>query len=424
MTVADQVTLARAASYKLAVLPTETKNRGLLRMTEVLLSEQAAVLEANAIDAGAARASGLGESLYKRLLLDERKIQVMADSLRSVAALRDPIGEVLLRRELDDGLELGQVRVPIGVIGVIFESRPDALVQIASLAIKSGNAVILKGGSEAKETNRVLHALFVRALTETDPAFDGAVALVESREEIGSVLTMDGQIDLMIPRGSSELVRYIQDNTRIPVLGHADGVCHLYLDESADPAMALRLTVDSKTQYPAVCNAVETLLVHESRTDLLPDIARVLEGVELRGCVETRRHIDIAPADESDWSSEYNDLVLAIRVIPSLDAAVGHINRYGSHHTDAIVTADRASAEEFLSRVDSSSVLWNASTRFADGFRYGLGAEVGISTGKVHARGPVGLEGLTTTKYRVIGEGHIVADYADGKKQFTHRDLS
>ncbi|MEE8440811.1 MAG: glutamate-5-semialdehyde dehydrogenase [Spirochaetia bacterium] len=424
MTVAEQVTLARAASYKLAVLPTETKNRGLLRMAEILLGAQDAVLEANSLDGDAARASGLGESLYKRLLLNERKLQVMADSLRSVAALRDPVGEVLLRRELDIGLELGKVRVPIGVIGVIFESRPDALVQIASLAVKSGNAVILKGGSEAKETNRLLHSLFVRALSETDPAFDGAVALVESREEIGAVLTMDGQIDLMIPRGSSELVRYIQDNTRIPVLGHADGVCHLYVDETADPGMAVRLTVDSKTQYPAVCNALETLLIHESRTDILPDLAHALKGVELRGCAETRRHIDAAAADELDWSAEYNDLVLAIRVIPSLDAAVNHINRYGSHHTDAIVTADRACAEAFLSRVDSSSVLWNASTRFADGFRYGLGAEVGISTGKVHARGPVGLEGLTTTKYRVVGEGHIVADYADGTKEFTHRDLS
>lgn len=424
MTVAEQVALARAAAYKLAVLPTETKNRGLLRMADVLLSERSAVLEANATDGDAARTSGLGESLYKRLLLNEQKLQVMVDSLRSVAALRDPVGEVLLRRELDDGLELGQVRVPIGVVGVIFESRPDALVQIASLAIKSGNAVILKGGSEAKETNRLLHSFFVRALSEIDPAFDGAVALVESREEIGSVLTMDGQIDLMIPRGSSELVRYIQDNTRIPVLGHADGLCHLYVDESADPEMAVRLTVDSKTQYPAVCNAVETLLVHEKRTDLLPDIARALGGVELRGCTETQRHIEVAPADESDWTAEYNDLVLAIRVIPSLDAAVDHINRYGSHHTDAIVTADRARAEQFLSRVDSSSVLWNASTRFADGFRYGLGAEVGISTGKVHARGPVGLEGLTTTKYRVIGEGHIVADYAGGARKFTHRDLS
>ena len=424
MTVAEQVTLARAAAYKLAVLPTETKNRGLLRMADVLLSEQDAVLEANATDSDAARTSGLGESLYKRLLLNERKLQIIADSLRSVAALRDPVGEVLLRRELDNGLELEQVRVPIGVIGVIFESRPDALVQIASLAIKSGNAVILKGGSEAKETNRLLHSLLVRALSEIDPAFDGAVALVESREEIGSVLTMDGQIDLMIPRGSSQLVRYIQDNTRIPVLGHADGVCHLYVDESADPGMAVRLTVDSKTQYPAVCNAVETLLVHERETDILPDIARALAGVELRGCAETQRYIDAAPADESDWTAEYNDLVLAIRVIPSLDAAIDHINRYGSHHTDAIVTADRAHAEQFLSRVDSSSVLWNASTRFADGFRYGLGAEIGISTGKVHARGPVGLEGLTTTKYRVIGEGHIVADYADGARKFTHRDLS
>jgi glutamate-5-semialdehyde dehydrogenase len=424
MSVAEEVVSARAASYKLAVLPAETRNRGLLRMAENLLAERQAILAANNADTEAARSSGLGQSLYKRLLVTDRKLETMAESLRSVAALPDPIGKVLLRRELDDGLNLYQVRVPIGVVGVIFESRPDALVQIASLAIKSGNAVILKGGSEAKETNRILHSLFVSSLAETDPAFDGAVALVESREEIGSVLTMDGQIDLMIPRGSSELVRYIQDNTRIPVLGHADGVCHLYVDESADAEMAVALTVDSKTQYPAVCNALETLLVHESRTDLLPAIARALDGVELRGCAETRKYIDIAAAEESDWTAEYNDLVLAIRVVPSLDGAVEHINRYGSHHTDAIVTTNQARAEEFLNRIDSSSVLWNASTRFADGFRYGLGAEVGISTGKVHARGPVGLEGLTTTKYQVIGHGQVVADYADGSKEFTHRELS
>ena len=424
MSVAEQVVGARAASYRLAVLPTAIKNRGLLRMADLMLAEQQAILHANNTDAEAARASGLGQSLYNRLLVTNRKLQTMADSLRSVAALPDPIGEVLLRRELDDGLDLTQVRVPIGVVGVIFESRPDALVQIASLAIKSGNAVILKGGSEAMQTNRILHSLFVRALAETDQAFDGAVALVESREEIGAVLTMDGKIDLMIPRGSSELVRYIQDNTRIPVLGHADGVCHLYVDESAEANMAVALTVDSKTQYPAVCNAIETLLVHESRTDLLPVIARALEGVELRGCAETRRYINVSAAEESDWSAEYNDLILSIRVVPSLDAAVDHINTYSSHHTDAIVTTDPARAEEFLNRIDSSSVLWNASTRFADGFRYGLGAEVGISTGKVLARGPVGLEGLTTTKYQVVGNGQIVADYADGTRKFTHRELS
>jgi glutamate-5-semialdehyde dehydrogenase len=297
-------------------------------------------------------------------------------------------------------------------------------VQIASLAVKSGNAVILKGGSEAARTNRALHDLLTRALVRVDAAFEGAVQLVETRADISVVLEMDDAIDLMIPRGSAELVRHIQNNTRIPVLGHADGICHLYIDEGAHAQMAVRLTVDSKTQYPAVCNALETLLVHRSMAGLLPELQAALPGVELRGCPETRKQIDVPPAADSDWETEYNDLVLAVRVVDSLDDAINHINTHGSHHTDAIVSADAGRASEFCARVDSSSVLWNASTRFADGFRYGLGAEVGIATGKIHARGPVGLEGLTTTKYQVTGHGHIVAEYADGSRTFTHRELS
>jgi glutamate-5-semialdehyde dehydrogenase len=249
------------------------------------------------------------------------------------------------------------------------------------------------------------------------------VCLVETREDVRSVLEMDQDIDLMIPRGSADLVRFIQGNTRIPVLGHADGVCHLYIDETAEPGMAVRLAVDSKTQYPAVCNAIETLLIHSSHTALLPQLRDAMPDVELRGCTETQKHIEVAPASADDWKTEYNDMILSVRVVSSLDEAVDHINAYGSHHTDSIVTSDRKNAHEFQTRVDSSSVLWNASTRFADGFRYGLGAEVGISTGKVHARGPVGLEGLTTTQYRVAGAGHIVKDYAVGKKAFTHKDL-
>lgn len=424
MTVREQVREARQAAYRLAVMSTEKKNAGLLAAADLIMAEAGRILEANRADCEDARAAGLGQALYKRLVLSQQKLDVIAASLRSVANLPDPVGEVLVRRELDSGLELTQVRVPIGVLGVVFESRPDALVQIASLAVKSGNAVILKGGSEARGSNRVLHELLVQALAGTDPGFSGALQLVETREEIGAVLTMDGEIDLMIPRGSSELVRYIQDNTRIPVLGHADGVCHLYIDEGADAEMAVAVTVDSKMQYPAVCNAVETLLVHREMTGLLSVLATALEGVALRGCPETRKHINAAAVDESDWTAEYNDLVLAVKVVPSLDAAIRHINEYGSHHTDAIVTADAGRAQEFCRRVDSSSVLWNASTRFADGFRYGLGAEVGISTGKVHARGPVGLEGLTTTQYRVAGSGQIVADYAEGRRSFTHRRLS
>jgi glutamate-5-semialdehyde dehydrogenase len=392
-------------------------------MAELLESEQASILAANEKDAAAARESDLAGPLYKRLVLSQGKLAVMAQSLRSVVGLDDPIGKQELARELDDGLVLTRVRVPIGVIGVIFESRPDALVQIASLGIKSGNAVILKGGSEAKETNRALHALFVRAIESVASELAGALQLVETREEIRAVLELDTEIDLMIPRGSNQLVRYIQQNTRIPVLGHADGICHLYIHGDADEPMAVAIAKDAKTQYPAVCNAVETLLVHADAVTMLPAVAESMPEVELRGCERTRRVIDAKPADDDDWATEYNDLIVSVRVVDSLEEAVEHINRYGSNHTDAIVTTSGEVAERFLREVDSSSVLWNASTRFADGFRYGLGAEVGISTGKVHARGPVGLEGLTTTQYRVAGSGHIVADYAEGRRRFTHREL-
>lgn len=423
MTIPQQVTAARRASRKLAVLDSKTKNQGLLSMADLVGKRSGEILQANAVDRKEAERSGLAHALAKRLVLTDAKLATIQASLRSVADLDDPIGRVELRRELDDGLVLSQVRVPIGVVGVIFESRPDALVQIASLAIKSGNAAILKGGTEARESNRVLHALFVEALSQVSESFGGALQLVETREEIGEVLKLDSEIDLMIPRGSSELVRFIQNNTRIPVLGHADGVCHLYIDSAADPAMAIRLLVDAKTQYPAVCNAVETLLIHKDMQSLLPQLRDALEGVELRGCDRVRTIIEAVSATDADWSSEYNDLTLSIRVVDSLSDAIDHINHYGSNHTDAIVTSDEKSAERFLSEVDSSSVLWNASTRFADGFRYGLGAEVGISTGKVHARGPVGLEGLTTTQYRVVGIGQTVDEYVSGEKTFTHRTL-
>ncbi|MFW6288375.1 MAG: glutamate-5-semialdehyde dehydrogenase [Spirochaetota bacterium] len=423
MSIREQVHTAREAAYRLAVATEARRNDILIAMGGLLTQEREAVLEANARDAEAARAADLAGPLYKRLVLSERKLETMIESLGSVVALRDPIGAREVKRELDDGLLLTRVRVPIGVIGVIFESRPDALVQIASLGIKSGNAVILKGGSEARETNRVLHGLFARAIREAAPELDGALQLVETRDDIKAVLALDDEIDLMIPRGSNDLVRFIQQNTRIPVLGHADGICHLYVDADADEAMAAAVAKDSKTQYPAVCNAIETLLVHQSATGMLPSIVATMPEVEIRGCERTRAVVDCLAADEDDWSTEYNDLVLSVRIVDSLDEAVAHINRYGSHHTDAIVTHSSEAADRFLRRVDSGSVLWNASTRFADGFRYGLGAEVGISTGKIHARGPVGLEGLTTTQYRVVGAGHLVADYAEGRRSFTHREL-
>ena len=368
MTISQQVTLARDASRRLAVSPESTRNAILEEMRNRLLGRQNEILSANAADATAAEQSGLAAPLYKRLVLSEKKLGVMAESLRSVAALADPIGSSELERELDEGLILERVRVPIGVVGVIFESRPDALVQIGSLAIKSGNAALLKGGSEARETNRVLHTLFAEAIRAVDPALEGALALVETREEIKTMLGRSDDIDLMIPRGSNELVRFIQENTRIPVLGHADGICHVFIDAGADAEMSVRITRDAKTQYPAVCNAVETLLVHSDSVARLPAIVDSMPEVEFRGCERSRAAVEMAVAEEVDWVTEYTDLVLSVRVVDSVEEAIDHINRYGSHHTDAIVTADAERAGRFMGSVDSSSVLWNASTRFADGF--------------------------------------------------------
>jgi len=309
---------------------------------------------------------------------------------------------------------------------MIFESRPDALVQIASLAIKSGNALILKGGSEARESNRVLAAIIADA-SRTAGLPDGWVHLIESREDVRALLEQDEYVDLLVPRGSNEFVRFIMDNSRIPVLGHADGICHVYLDATAEADVAGPLVMDSKTQYVAVCNAAETLLVHaEAAPRLLPEIGAALAeaGVELRACPRARGFLpDASEAGETDWESEYLDMILAVKVVDSMDEAITHINRYGSHHTDAIITADEAAAESFLRRVDSASVMWNASTRFADGYRYGLGSEIGISTARIHARGPVGIEGMMSYKWLLRGNGQIVADYAEGRRSFTHREL-
>lgn len=424
MTVQEQAQAAKRASFRLAGASTELKNRALAAIAEVLEQNRSRILEENRKDQDQARKNGLNDSLFKRLVLTDQKIDQIVESVRDVARLDDPVGKTLLVRELDKGLVLRKNTVPIGVIGVIFESRPDALVQISSLCVKSGNVVILKGGSEALHSNRILFELIREAAEATDPVFKDTLHLVETREQIGELLELDRWIDLMIPRGSNELVRRIQENTRIPVLGHAEGICHLYVDREADLDMAVEVAYDAKCQYPAVCNAIETLLVHSGAAEeYLPRLADRLEGVELRGDERTRGIIEARTAEESDWRAEYNDLILSIRVVDSLDEAVDHINTYGSHHTDSIITGSEAAARKFLADVDSSSVMWNCSTRFADGFRYGLGAEVGISTGKIHARGPVGLEGLTSSKYILEGDGQVVSGYADGSRQFTHRDL-
>ena len=425
MTVEEQVKQAKGAALKIASASTLAKNSALERVAHNLDENRDEILKKNAKDIKEAKKEGLAPVLIKRLELSGEKIDEVIEGVRSVTGLEDPVGKVLSSTELDSSLTLYKVSTPIGLIGVIFESRPDALVQISALCIKSGNAVVLKGGSEAHNSNRILFNL-IKDAVEQDGIFKNAIQLVETREDVRELLKLDSYIDLMIPRGSSELVRYIQENTKIPVLGHSEGICHVYVDKDADIDMAVDIAFDSKCQYAAVCNAMETLLVHEGVADkFLPAVkARYDEqGVELRGDKRTGAVIGCAEASESDWGCEYNDLILSIKVVDSTGDAIDHINKYGSHHTDAIVTSNEKKAQRFLNEVDSSSVMWNCSTRFADGFRYGLGSEVGISTGKIHSRGPVGLEGLTIYKYRLTGNGQIVGDYVDGSKRFTHRRL-
>jgi glutamate-5-semialdehyde dehydrogenase len=416
---------AKKVSPLLASLSTEAKNSCLAEIRRALAYSREKILEANARDLDAAQKAGLEAPLLKRLSFGEAKLREVCSGIDSLIALEDPVGKILCARELDKGLELYQVSCPIGVIGVIFESRPDALVQISTLCLKSGNAVILKGGREAAETNKVLFEVISTASVRAGLS-PGWIGLLETREEVDELLSLSRDLDLIIPRGSNEFVRHIMKNSLIPVMGHADGICHVYVDEEADPAMAEAIVIDSKTQYVAVCNAAETLLVHAKiAEEFLPRIAVALEakGVEIRGCCRTQKIISCKPAREEDWKTEYLDLILSIKIVDSCPEAIDHINACGSHHTDAVVSANSRSAALFMERVDSADVFWNASTRFADGYRYGLGAEVGISTAKIHARGPVGLEGLVIYKWRLYGGGHVVADYAQGRRSFTHKDI-
>lgn len=426
-TVREAARRTKEASYRLQTIPSDARNRALAAIAEGLKRSARTIVAANVKDLKSADEAGLATPLLKRLKYDSQKIEESVESLRSLIAQEDPIGKVLSRTELDKGLVLEKVSCPIGVIGVVFESRPDALVQISVLCLKSGNAVLLKGGSEAKNTNEVLANVIAGASRSVDDRFKDAVQLLSTREEFGQLLKQDDLIDLIVPRGSNELVRLIKESTKIPVLGHAAGVCHTYVDEDADVEMAVKVCYDAKCQYPAVCNAMETLLVHRKiGKRFLPKMAeRFAEAkVELRGDEETRHLIEAKEATEDDWYKEYNDLILNVRMVDSLEEAIEHINRCGSHHTDAIVAKDEAKAKRFMEGVDSASVMWNCSTRFADGYRYGLGAEVGISTNKTHARGPVGLEGLTIYKWRLSGQGQIVADYVGkGAKKFIHERL-
>jgi len=418
---------AKAASIPLAAVSTRGKNDALIAIAEALNRHRENIIAANAADLARAETEHLAAPLLKRLKFDAAKIDEAIDGIRSMAALPDPVGTTLGAIELDEGLELYRVSCPIGVIGVIFESRPDALVQISALCLKSGNAVLLKGGSEAVDTNRSL-AKIISSATVNAGIPEGWMALMETREDVAAMLGLDSAIDLIIPRGSNAFVQHIMNNTTIPVLGHADGICHVYIDSRANLDMALSIAVDSKTQYVAVCNAAETLLVHRDVADaFLPTARDALEakGVEIRGCQATRGIIDVAEAGEEDWRTEYLDLILSIKVVDSLGDAVTHINRYGSGHTDVIVTGEPERGERFMDYVDSAGVFVNCSSRFSDGFRFGLGAEVGISTNKIHARGPVGLEGLVIYQWRMIGDGHVVADFSGpGGKSFSHKPLS
>ena len=384
-------------------------------------------MAANLADCQAAIAVGIAKPLYKRLLLDEQKLRDAIAGVRDVGKLDDPIGKVQIHREIDTGLILKRITCPLGVLGIIFEARPEAAIQIVSLAIKSGNGVILKGGKEALRSCEAIIKAIKQGLSQTAVNPD-AVQLLTSREEILELLQLDKYGDLIIPRGSHAFVKFVQDNTRIPVLGHADGICHLYVDQAADITKAINITVDSKIQYPAACNAIETLLVHSSIAgEFLPQVAAALEAknVELRGDEGTLKILpNIVPATEIDWQTEYSDLILAIKIVDSLNEAICHIENYGSRHTEAIITEDITAAESFQSLVNAAGVYHNCSTRFADGFRYGFGAEVGISTQQMPPRGPVGLEGLITYKYQMSGNGHIVKTYTGANaKSFSHRDL-
>lgn len=410
----------------LGVLSCDVKNAAIESIAASLEAHFEAILAANMADCEAAVAEGIPKSLYNRLKLDEIKLKAAIAGVRDVGRLSDPIGEIQIKRELDEGLILKRVTCPLGVLGVIFEARPDAVIQITSLAVKSGNGVILKGGKEALRSCLAIIKAIHEGLKNTEIS-PNVVQLLTTREETLGLLKLEKYVDLIIPRGSNSFVRFVQDNTRIPVLGHAEGICHLYVDKFADIEKAVAIAVDSKTQYPAACNAIETLLVHKDIAGVfLPLVAKALgeHKVELRGDALSCEFIEALPASEEDWMTEYSDLILSIKVVDSIEDSLEHINSFGSKHTEAIVTEDAEIAKKFLAEVDAAGVYHNCSTRFADGFRYGFGAEVGISTQQMPPRGPVGLEGLVTYKYQVVGAGHIVASYA-GKdaKPFTHKDL-
>ena len=409
--VSDKAKAAKSGMRILSLVSSEVRNNALQAMASAIRDNRGSILAANKIDMKNGLADCLADPLMKRLELDDKKIEIMADNLVQVAALPEPIGQVDSMWERPNGLRIGTVRVPIGVIGVIYESRPNVTVEVAALCIKSGNGVLLRGGSEAISSNTVIAGILQKSAK--DFGLDQAIQFVNitDRQAVQSMIAKHELIDLIVPRGSNEFIRYIMKNSEIPVVGHADGVCHVFIDQNADLEMATEIAINSKTQYVAACNAMETLLVHQkvART-FLPRIQVRLaqEGVELRGCKKSQSICpDMLAANSEDWSTEYLDKILSIRIVDDFDQAVDHINKYGSHHSDAIITKDYATAQKFLKVVDSAAVYVNSSTRFTDGYEFGLGAEVGISTQKLHCRGPMGLEGLTSYKYVIYGDGQI-----------------
>ena len=425
MNIKEEARRMKQTAPALAATSNTSRNAALEAIAVALEKAREEIFAANAKDLAAAEANGVSGATKKRLKFDAGKLADCISGLRQLEMLPDPLNKITLARELDEGLRLYRTTVPIGVIGVIFEARPDALVQIASLCIKSGNCAILKGGKETANTNKLLFTLIKDAVIRAGLP-ESCLLQAEAHSEIDELLACDQDVDLLIPRGSNKFVRYIMENTKIPVMGHSSGICHVYADKACDQEAALPVIVDAKIQYAAACNAMETLLVDRAiAAEFLPKAARALEeaGVRLRGTAEVNSIVPVELMDEDEFATEYGDLICSVKLVDGVEEAITHINTYGSHHTDAILTEDPATAALFLQMVDSAGVYHNCSTRFADGYRYGFGAEVGISTGKIHARGPVGLEGLVTYKYKLFGTGQIVADYASGKKQFHHRDF-
>ncbi|MDO6563267.1 glutamate-5-semialdehyde dehydrogenase [Amphritea sp. 1_MG-2023] len=403
---------ARIASRAIAKADTSIKNRALLAMADAIDAAREQLVAANAKDLAQGRVNGLDDAMLDRLELKQSQMDTMIEGLRQVAALPDPIGAITDMNYLPSGIQVGKMRVPLGVVGIIYESRPNVTVEAASLCLKSGNATILRGGSEAIHSNTAVAECIQAGLKVAGlPANTVQVVKTTDREAVGELITMPEYVDVIVPRGGKGLIERVSRDAKVMVIKHLDGVCHVYIDDDADKSKAINVAINAKTHRYGTCNTMETLLVHEARAgDILEELAEQFQalGVELRGCEKTREWLpSIQAATEADWETEYLGPILSIKLVSDMDEAIEHINRYGSHHTDSIITENYSLARRFLREVDSSSVMVNASTRFADGFEYGLGAEIGISTDKIHARGPVGLEGLTSQKYVVLGDGHV-----------------